>query len=260
MSHMKTRVLVVGANGFLGTKLTSTDSKGMDFIGWPKNDWALPGLDSGIKAVVFLRSISSPVFVQQHPKESQKLNVDQTANFISNCLLSNLRVIFTSSDVVYGDTGDSIVNEHDTINPYGLYAIQKAEIEKKFSDCENFITLRLSLVTGSGSKLRNILSKESNPRIADSFIRSPINVRHVVNLIQCVSGEQLLLPEHKVLNVGGREHISIYELAKIESRAFGLNSPVRTHPTELDLEARPQTVRMYSGIAENLAGNQFGFD
>lgn len=257
---MKTRVLVVGANGFLGTTLITTDSKTIDFIKWPTNDWTLPGLENKIKTVVFLRSISSPTFVQQHPRESQKLNIDQTVKYIEKCLMSNLRVVFTSSDVVYGDTGVSIVNEQDTINPYGLYAMQKATIENRFSGSENFISLRLSLVTGNGSKLRGILAKESRPTIADSFVRSPINVRHVVSLIHRVSGEELLMPEHKVLNVGGRQHISVFELAKFEARKFGLNTPIRTLPTELDLEARPQTVRMYSDAAENLTGSQFGFD
>jgi len=257
---MKTRVLVVGGNGFIGTKLAMSNSKLIDFRPLPKSDWSLPELDSKIKTVVFLRSASSPTYVHQHPIESQMLNVEQTSNYIDMCLRFNLRVIFTSSDVVYGDTGESIVNEHSSTNPYGLYATQKAKIESYFSDSPNFISLRLSLVTGTGSKLRDILSKENIPKIADSFIRSPVNVRHVVDLIQLLSGEQSWLPKHKVINVGGREHISIYDLARIEAKIHNLNTPIKTLPTESDLKARPQTVRMYSGVAESLVGSQFGFE
>ena len=257
---MKTRVLVVGGNGFLGTKLTRSDSKNTDFLSLPKSDWSLPERGSRINTVVFLRSISSPTYVHSHPKESDSLNVVQTSSYIDECLKLNLRVIFTSSDVVYGHTGNTIVNENDLTNPFGLYAAQKAMIENRFKESQNFVSLRLSLITGSNSKLRNILSNEVSPSIADSFIRSPVNVRHVVNLIQIISSENRWLPEHNVINVGGQEHISVFELAKIEARMLNLNSPIKTLPTKLDLEARPQTVRMYSRLAESLVGCQFGFN
>lgn len=257
---MKTRVLVVGGNGFLGNKLILSNLKNTEFLSLPKNDWSLPNQDSKISTVVFLRSISSPTYVQLHPKESELLNIELTSNYIDACLKLNLRVIFTSSDVVYGDTGNSIANELAAVNPYGLYAVQKANIEERFRNTLNFVSLRLSLITGTGSKLRHILSEERTPMIADSFIRSPIHEKHVVDLIEIISSESNWLPEHNVMNIGGREHISIFELAKIEAKKFYLNSPIKTLPTELDLEARPQTVRMYSRLAESLVGRQFGFE
>ena len=257
---MKNKVLIVGGNGFLGTKLTMSDSRFIDFLSLPANDWSLPSQDSKIKTVVFLRSISSPTYVHKNPKESELLNVEQTSNYIDECLKSNHRVIFTSSDVVYGETGDTIVNEHVLTNPFGLYATQKAKIENRFKDSQNFVSLRLSLVTGSGSKLRDILSKENSPAIADSFIRSPVNAKYVVNLIQMISSEHKWLPEHKLITVGGREHISIFDLARSEAKEYNLNTPIKTHPTELDLKARPRTVRMYSRLAESLVDSQFGFE
>ena len=257
---MKTRVLVVGANGFLGGKLTTADYKMIEFVPMPRNDWRLPDLDSRIKTIIFLRSMSSPSYVETHPTESQLLNVEQTSEYLGRCLKSGLRIIFTSSDVVYGHTGNFIVNELTPPNPHGLYASQKASIEKHFLNSENFISLRLSLITGTGSKLREILSKESSPLISDSFIRSPVNAKHVVDLIQIISGEQDWSPDHKVINVGGREHISIFDLARIESKVYNLNTPIKTPPTDLDLKSRPQTVRMYSEIAESLAGGKFGFE
>jgi len=257
---MKTRVLIVGGNGFLGTKLIMSRSKNIEFLSLPKNDWSLPERDFRMKTVVFLRSISSPTHVHLYPKESELLNIQQTSYYIDQCLKLNLRVIFSSSDVVYGDTGNSIVNESAPTNPYGLYAAQKATIEGRFVDSSNFVSLRLSLITGAGSKLRDILSREANPKIADSFIRSPVHEKHVVNLIETISAERSWLPEHRIMNVGGREHISIFELAKIEAKMFNLYTPTKIRPTRLDLEARPQTVRVYSRLAESLVGLPFGFE
>lgn len=257
---MKTRVLVVGGSGFLGRALIMSESKIIDFVSLPKNDWTLPNRDSGVDTVLFLRSISSPTYVQTHPVESEFINLKKTSHFIDKCLKSNIRVIFTSSDVVYGDTGEAIASEITTMNPHGLYAQHKAIIENRFNAFPNFTALRLSLMTGSGSKLRNILSKEKIPSIADSFIRSPINIRYVVDLIKILSIENFWSPEKKIMNLGGREHISIYELASIEAKIFKLNTPVKAPATKLDLEARPRTVRIVSRLAEELVGCQFGFE
>ena len=62
------------------------------------------------------------------------------------------------------------------------------------------------------------------------------------------------------LELGSNSGIQIFELAKIEAKMLSLNSPIKTLPTKLDLEARPQTVRMYSRLAESLVGRQFGFE
>jgi nucleoside-diphosphate-sugar epimerase len=257
---MKHKVLVVGANGFLGSNLISSTRREIDFLSVPQGGWPDPRLHSDIRTVVFLRAISSPTYVHQFPAESHLLNVTKSKGFIQRCIESNKRVIFSSSDVIYGDTGNEIVDEASRLNPYGVYAKQKSEIEAMFSDSLDFISLRLSLMVGTGSKLRKILANEPQPTIPDPVIRHPINVKHVVNLIEELVLTKTWTQELKVLNVGGSEQLSIYDLAEMESVKFGLRHPVRITRDAVDVAARPQTVRMYSKLAEDFSGNTFGVD
>jgi nucleoside-diphosphate-sugar epimerase len=256
---MKTKVLVVGANGFLGTSLTSLDHKLIEFIPFPSHLSSLTTNISSFETVVYLRAVSSPTQVQLNPIESNLVNVLRTSRFIKECLRLGKRVIFSSSDVVYGDTGEDIANEVSELNPYGLYAKQKAQIETEFRDDPNFLALRISLIVGVGSKLRNILSNETNPEIPDPVIRNPISVNSVVNLI-C----ELILNKEwdeklRVLNVGGVEAMSIFELAKLESGFLGLSAPITIDRCKIDCESRPQTVRISSTIAETFVGSGFRF-
>ena len=93
-------------------------------------------------------------------------------------------MIFTSSDVVYGHSHNTVFSESDYPNPFGLYASQKAAIESLFQDNSDFFSLRLSLVTGNGSKLLRILSEEENPKIPGGVIRNPVHFKYVVETIK----------------------------------------------------------------------------
>jgi dTDP-4-dehydrorhamnose reductase len=256
---MKPTVLLVGGYGFLGSKLLESNQSKVIFKRQPKGSWDFSEVQSGFKSVVFLRSISSPTYVQQNEVESRLLNVERTSNFIRSCVDANIQVIFTSSDVIYGNTGDLIANEKTPSNPFGLYAQQKSEIEKSALDSPNFTSLRLSILTGHGSKLRKILESEKKPAIADGFIRSPINSQHVVDLISLLCSDKKLRETHRILNVGGQEHMSIFDLANYESKLLKLNKPIRVPPTDLDLQSRPRVVKINSNIAEQMLGRSFGY-
>jgi dTDP-4-dehydrorhamnose reductase len=257
---MKHKVLVVGTQGILGGTLVSKSSRDVEFLSQNRGNWSLDYLQPDVRTVVYLRAISSPTYVHQFPIESHQLNVDKSRDFIQGCLELNKRIIFSSSDVVYGDTANKIASESSSIMPFGEYGKQKAEIESSFHDSENFIALRLSLIVGEGSKLRRILKNESSPSIPDPVMRNPVNIRHVVNLIERLSLTKTWNQNLKVLNVGGSDQISMYELAKLESKKFNLHAPVKIMRSPLDVVARPQTVRMYSKLAEDFLGTKFGLD
>ena len=257
---MKHKVLVVGTQGILGSTLVSKSSRDVEFLSQDRGNWSLDYLQPDVRTVVYLRAISSPTYVHQFPIESHQLNVDKSRDFIQSCLDLNKRIIFSSSDVVYGDTGNKIASEFSPIMPFGVYGKQKAEIESNFHDSENFVALRLSLVVGEGSKLRRILANEASPSIPDPVIRNPINIRHVVDLIEMLSLTKTWNEKMKILNVGGSDQISIYELAKLESKKFDLHAPVKIVRDSLDVAARPQTVGIYSKLAEDFLETKFGWD
>lgn len=257
---MKHKVLVVGTQGILGSNLVSKSSHDVEFLSQESGNWSLDHLQPDVRTVVYLRAMSSPTYVHQFPIESRQFNVDKSKEFIQGCLDLDKRIIFSSSDVVYGDTADKIATESSPIMPFGVYGKQKAEIESSFADSPNFITLRLSLIVGEGSKLRKILKNESGPLIQDPVIRNPINVRHVVDLIEALILRGTWGQKLRILNVGGSAQMSIYELAKLESQKFNLHPPIKIMRDTLDVAARPQTVGIYSKLAEDFLGTKFGLD
>ena len=251
------KVLVVGATGFLGSKLLASDTRLINFQAFPKNLSKLPVDFAAFDSVVYLRAMSSPTQVQLFPSESDLINIVNTSDFIEDCIKREKNVIFASSDVVYGDTGFSIASENTELKPFGRYAFQKAFIDSKFHGYQNFLTLRFSLIVGEGSRLRNMLISENSPSIPDPVIRNPIGVRYVVDLIQKLVLANDWTLNLKVLNVGGSEAMSILELASLEADLLGLKRPNAMARTQIDIESRPQTVRICSNIAQDFAESTF---
>lgn len=253
----QSEIYVYGSNGFIGSNLIASSDHKNQFIAIKRDDWQIPKDTGKETTIVFLRACSSPTFVQANPQYSNYVNIEKTKTFLENALEHGMRIIFSSSDVVYGDTGKLTVDESATPQPFGLYAQQKFSIESHFASNPNFLSLRLSLVTGSGSKLQRILKNELNAAIPDPVIRNPINIDYLVLLIKVLSKLQDWNSISRILNVGGSDSMSYLELAKMESLALSLNPPTPISRTPEDLVARPATVQIDSSLAEDICGAKF---
>jgi dTDP-4-dehydrorhamnose reductase len=256
---MNKQLLVIGSDGFLGSKVKELFHKDYNLIHLKSGSWDLQNTLRDKPVVLMLRAMSSPSFVQQNSEESHALNVIKTSQLIAQCLNAGSKVIFTSSDVVYGHSSSAIFTELDHLNPFGTYATQKAEIEKLFHGNSNFFSLRLSLVTGQGSKLLRILSEETNPRIPGDVIRNPVHFKYVLatirSLLECESWQDI--SKDLVFNIGGRESLDIFELAQRIAIKEKLNYPVRIERSELDLFSRPEVTRINSDKAEDFTNLKF---
>ncbi len=259
---MSKQLLVIGSDGFLGKKVKELLRENYELLHLRSGYWNLENLLKDKPVVLMLRAMSSPSFVQQNPEESNQLNVIQTSQLIGECLAAGSKVIFTSSDVVYGHSDNTVFSESDNLNPFGLYASQKATIETLFQDNSDFFSLRLSLVTGNGSKLLRILSEEKNPKIPVGVVRNPVHFKYVVatikGLIEYDSWQDI--SKSLVFNIGGRESLDIYELARRIAQKEQLNLPVKVDRSELDLSSRPGVTRISSGKAENFTKMRFSIE
>ena len=244
---------IIGAQGMIGLHLSKKFKMERELTVHKSGSWNFSSVARG-DTVFYLRSVSSPHKVMMDPISSKIINVSKTIEAVSTMLSMGARIIFASSDVVYGDTQNSIAQEETATNPYGEYAIQKASVEEKFRSEENFLSLRISSVIGEGSRLRKLLLSEQDVGIFDPVIRTPIHINDLV-----VICEKLLTSNfrndfpHGVLNVGGAAHFSNFEVAMFESKAIGVKSPVIAHRTALDKACRPGTVRMSTKKAQDLA-------
>ena len=93
--------------------------------------------------IIFAAAISEPSVVSAQFEKAFAVNVESTGEFIETALGKGCKVLFLSSDAVYGDVESGFDESHPT-NPKGAYAEMKAVVEKRFEGNPNFKALRLS--------------------------------------------------------------------------------------------------------------------
>ena len=93
--------------------------------------------------IIFAAAISEPSVVSAQFEKAFAVNVESTGEFIETALGKGCKVLFLSSDAVYGDV-ESGFDESHPVNPKGAYAEMKAVVEKRFEGNSNFKALRLS--------------------------------------------------------------------------------------------------------------------
>ena len=79
--------------------------------------------------IIFAAAISEPSVVSAQFEKALAVNVDSTGEFIETAIGRGCKVLFLSSDAVYGDV-ESGFDESHPVNPKGAYAEMKAVIEK----------------------------------------------------------------------------------------------------------------------------------
>ena len=235
---------IVGAKGIIGAHLLKQLQTEDPISVFDSGNWNFATIAQG-DIVFYLRAISSPYQAAIDPKTSYDINVIRAQMALQDLINRGARIVFASSDVVYGETGGNFAKEETPRNPYGEYAKQKARIEAAFEHQPNFLSLRISSVLGEGSNLQKLLLSQQSVEIFDPVIRTPIHINDLVAI--CT---KLLKIDFRsefpngVLNVGGGTSMSNFEIAILEAKFLGVKRPVVTSRSELDKTCRPGTVRM----------------
>lgn len=174
--------------------------------------------------LLFLSAISSPDACEAESELAWLVNVVNTSKFINKLIEKKVSVLFASSDVVYGaNTG--VAHTEDTIlNPKGIYAKSKYEIERVFFDRAGFYSMRLSYVMGPEDRFISYLQRcyesETPAEIFDPFSRSIISVHDVVDFVVGFFEAGHLYPP--VVNLCGDKLVSRLDLAT----EFAIKKPI----------------------------------
>jgi dTDP-4-dehydrorhamnose reductase len=253
-------LFVVGAHGFVGSHVKEINSEITTILA-KQGDWAAPISLPKKSTILFLRAISSPYYVTKNPIESDNFNVSNTSKYIDQCIEIGHRVVFSSSDTVYGERLDPPAKESDAVNPIGLYSQQKNRIEKQFSQNPHFLSVRFSVIVGENSRLRRLLMANQVTEISDPVLRNPVGITHVISLIKKLT----FIPDwekdfdRNIVNFGGDSLISMWELANIESKRIGSKPPLKSTRDPIDLIARPGTIHLDSSFATTLVKERLSF-
>lgn len=170
-----------------------------------------------VDQVIFPAAISSPDLCEKEYEMCWKINVEGTGTFIENALNRNIRVLFFSSDAVYGDHPDREFNEGSETNASTAYGKMKKAIEDRFKGDLNFKAIRLSYVVSARDKFTKYAlscrEKGEVCEVYDPFYRNCITVSDVVNCIEwliCHWEEY----EPSFLNIAGRDLVSREDIVK----------------------------------------------
>lgn len=239
-------MLITGASGFLGGHLCRLARGNWEVFGTYNLHADIPaGIDKvqidlrERKALLgVLKEFRPKVIIhaavlqledcERHPELAQQVNIDSTFHLSEWAAANNCRMIYVSSDMVFGGAR-SMYTEDDLTDPVNEYGRTKLVAERVVQEfCENFVVARLPLLYGfpvAGgscfmvSMLERLKSRKAVQVYSDQF-RTP-------GLVQNMAEALLEIAEIEfcgTLHVAGRARVSREELARQAAQHAGLET------------------------------------
>jgi dTDP-4-dehydrorhamnose reductase len=262
------RSFVVGASGYIGKHLlaasaipktgtSSTESSTLLRLRLEFPDEFDYEIFQPADVVFLTAAISAPDVCTREHERAWAVNVTGTSKFIARVVARGGRVVFFSSDTVYGERGDDF-DEQAACNPAGEYAEMKREVERHFLGNPLFKVIRISYVFSKEDKFTKYLvgcaARGDDAEIFQPFYRAVIHRDDIVHgalaLARCWDD----FP-HAAINFGGPAVLSRVEFAETLREIAVPN--LRFHVVEPDAEffrSRPKAIAMRSPILARLLG------
>ena len=263
-------VWIVGGTGFLGRHLSEKFRQGnTDHLTTSRegieSDFSVNLLREesfckipikSLDIVVFLAGVSSPESCENDFEAAHKVNVVGTAGFISFALERGAKVLFASSDTVYGEQVD-VVDETVACEPVGKYASMKHAVEQVFQKEQAFVSFRLSYIEAPNDKFTNFLRESSGTKeevaVFSDLVRNTISIDDVVEGLRLICEDWGRLEGHRVINFSGPVSESRVDLASRIIVRLGLDLKVRpVSAPEGFFSCRPRVIRLSNGRLSKL--------
>ena len=271
-SNVNANIFVIGATGYIGSKLFSEAKKFSSVYGTTSSNsdnfltlrleenFNLRNLNIGFgDTVLIAASISRPDVCDREYSKSWLVNVKGTSLLIKNLIDCGARSIFFSSDTVYGERQDEF-DEKAACNPVGRYSEMKHEVEQRFAGNALFKSIRLSYVFSREDKFSSYLIRcaERNEE-ADLFhplCRAIVHRNDVVEGVLALTARWDEFPQ-QVINFGGPQVLSRIEFAEClrETHLHDLRFRVKEKEADADFfKNRPRVIAMMSPVFSRLLG------
>jgi len=244
-------------DGTIGVATASSESEGFLRLRLEaRHDFA--NIPLSIGDVVFLTAaISSPDICALEHSRAWAVNVTGTSEFIIHAISRGSRIIFFSSDTVYGERND-LFDESGKCLPAGEYAEMKTAVEEKFLGHPLFKSIRLSYVFSKEDKFTKYLSgcaaRGEDAELFHPFYRAIVHRDDVVEGALALAQRWDDFPQH-VINFGGPEVLSRIDFAEcLKCNAFPNLRYRVTQPGDEFFKNRPRAIAMSSKILPKLLG------
>ena len=204
----------------------------------------------GIEYIIFTAAISAPDECADNFNKCWAVNVDGTSFFINQAIKRRCKVIFFSSDAVFGDSQSMVYDEHSVTQATKPYGRMKKAVEDSFCYLPYFKALRLPYVVSSRDRfITYCLSCMQNDKVAEiyhPFYRNCVMINDVVNVTRWLLHNWSNF-EESFLNIAGDELISRIRLVDEINRLFNKNLNYKiTNPGDNFFKNRVQITQMSS--------------
>lgn len=149
----KDKIVLTGANGFLGSRIYSVFSRKNHIIRLNRENVNIYDKSSLLEFIkktkaeylIHCGGISNPDYCEKHPEEANKVNVQYTGNLVYVCQELNIKMIFISSAMVFKAV-DKVNFSHtkDSIpNAVSIYGQTKIKAEELVKTLEEYLIVRI---------------------------------------------------------------------------------------------------------------------
>lgn len=166
------------------------------------------------------------IYCEDNPDEAYKANVDGVRNVVNACKIINSKMVFFSSDQVFGGTKRMYLEE-DKLCPLNVYGKQKVIAEKIVKDnLDDWLIIRASHIYAWSPRSDNFISWVINELNSggevkigyDQFV-TPIHVENFVDMLI----KLLEIGRTGIYHVGDGECLSKYEFVKMIKETFNFD-------------------------------------
>lgn len=243
------KILITGANGFVGCRVAR-------FLGMSHQVVALSSKDLDItdteavystvmehlpKAIIHLAALSSPAYCQQNPEDSKIVNVEGTINVARAAAAVGAKMIFASSDQVYGGLeGEEGFAEDEVQCPTTIYGLHKLAAENEMlSLLPNAVALRLtwmydipvSPLRQNEGILIKLMEAAKNNQPLEVSTQEYRGITHVWEVVRRIEGT-IGLPGG-VYNFGSTNDVSSFDTYRAAAQFLMTTGFIEMDPHEL---------------------------
>ncbi|KKQ42807.1 MAG: dTDP-4-dehydrorhamnose reductase [Microgenomates group bacterium GW2011_GWC1_37_8] len=244
------KLLIIGASGFVGTKLFSHFKKEKGFQVWgtycnnAKNGLFKLDITDGLSVRMLIKTLKPDVIILTavyHESILSKLNKDRailihilgTKNVVDVCKEINAKLIYISTPLVFNGN-KKFYEENDLVNPLFVYGQTKLEAEKLTQTLNTHLILRFNLIYGyNGSGFTNSLIGKllgSDKLIVDAkHVRQPMFIDDVAMVIK----KLLYSNQNGIFHLAGPHLMTKYELLSKLKESLSVDCEVIPDSTDI---------------------------
>lgn len=256
------KIGIVGSEGYISgflkkkldinneiVKIDKINNSDIQYLDLEKPDQFNYTILDDIDIIVFTAAISGPDLCAKEYDMCWNINVNGTSYFINQALKRSCKVLFFSSDAVFGEDNTTLFNEDSTPNPKTSYGKMKYEIEEQFKENEGFKAIRLSYVVSRKDRFvsycLNSLKQDQLAEVFHPFYRNCITITDVVSVVEYLCNEWSNY-KSTFLNIAGTELVSRVRIADEISRNFNAFQYKIVVPGDEFFANRPAITQMTS--------------